>query len=339
MRRARIAMTVAVTFLVAAAAPAQSVPRRHLARASGSAVDARELAMFTLNTQDFAYPELSAATLARVLEIHDRYGVPLDVFLTGTIAQIYADQFPELIVRLQSDELVAVDYHIRPPLPYYSNYDWLGLGAMSRDEQLAVVRSYESQALDLVTGQPLDAPGGFTLVAEAVKAPPLIVGDLANEALQPVADQVFRELGARFCVVHGRASNLGEMRNGLFVRPEHVDLRLYEHLGEDSGAVLSDAFAAAGVTAGAVSPFVVGIKMHDNNFFAAASAWTTVYLAPGARQGPPWDTSLRATLLDPAAQDAMWALYESAVAWVAARSATIRAVNAHDLATMVPGAD
>ncbi len=40
-------------------------------------------------------------------------------------------------------------------------------------------------------------------------------------------------------------------------------------------------------------PFVAGIKMHDNDFFAEDSAWTTVYLAKGARQGPPWNTALK----------------------------------------------
>ena len=76
-------------------------------------------------------------------------------------------------------------------------------------------------------------------------------------------DRVFADLGGRMRVVHGRVVNLGESRDGLYSRPEHVDLKLYEHVGEEPNAILESALTEAHATEGAVAPFFVGVKMHS----------------------------------------------------------------------------
>jgi len=65
--------------------------------------------------------------------------------------------------------------------------------------------------------------------------------------------------------------------------------------------------------------------MHDNNFFASQSAWATVYMDGGKR--PNWAPTLRSPLISPADQEAMWAIYEQTVIYVASQSDRIGAVN------------
>jgi len=144
----------------------------------------------------------------------------------------------------------------------------------------------------------------------------------------------FKALGGTFAVQHGRAVNLGETKCGLTLKPEHVDLKLFEHVGESGGAVLEAAIAEARTVQGATAPYFVGVKMHDNDFFAAQSAWTYVYL-DGARR-PPWDPSRRAPLKPQAEQDAMWTLYEAAVRRAAEMRDEVGLVNLRQVAAMVP---
>jgi len=273
---------------------------------------------FALNTQDFAYPQHSAELVWRVIDLHESLDVPIDISLTTTMVDIFETQYRDLLRRLCTSHVVCLAYHGRPPLPYHSDYDWLGITSMSSAQQRSTIYAYETHGLDLVTGQTTLAAGGYAkLVSLAGYAPPS-VGNLAEGAtLQASSDAVLAELGAQFGVVHGRAANLGDKRNELYVRPEHYDLKLFQQVGRQARDVVDEAVAAAPQADGGRAPYVVGIKMHDNDFFADDSAWTTVYLARGARQGPPWNTSLKSPLLSTAAQQQMWSLYESTVQYAA----------------------
>ena len=210
------------------------------------------------------------------------------------------------------------------------------MSAMSSEQQRSTIYNYETHGLDLTTGQPTLAAGGYAkLVSLAGYAPPS-VGILVDGAtLQASADAVLAQLGAQFGVVHGRAANLGDKRNQLYVRPEHYDLKLFQQVGRGASTVVDEAVAAAPSVDGGRVPFVVGIKMHDNDFFAENSAWTTVYLAKGARQGPPWNTVLKSPLLTAAAQQQMWDLYESTVRYAASIRSRVPIANSRDWQRMV----
>ena len=97
--------------------------------------------------------------------------------------------------------------------------------------------------------------------------------------------------------------------------------------------MLDAAISEAHTVQGATAPYFVGVKMHDNDFFAAQSAWTYVYLN-GARR-PPWDQSRKSPLKSQAEQDAMWTLYEAAVTHAAAMRDRVGLVNLRQIATMV----
>lgn len=291
---------------------------------------------FALNTQDFAYPQHSADIVWRVIDLHESLDVPIDISLTTTMVDLYEAQYMDLLRRLFTSHVVCLGYHGRPPLPYHSDFDWLGLAAMSSDQQRSTIYNYETHGLDLVTGQPTLAAGGYAKLASLAGYAPPSVGILVEGAtLQASADAVLAQLGAQFGVVHGRAANLGDRRNELYVRPEHYDLKLFQQAGRSAATVLDEAMAAAPAAAGGRAPFVVGIKMHDNDFFAEDSAWTTVYLAKGARQGPPWNTALKSALLSASAQQEMWDLYESTVRYAASIRGRVPIANSRDWQRLV----
>jgi len=296
-----------------------------------SAQTAQAYNFFALNTQDFAYPQQSAELVWRVIDLHESLDVPIDISLTTTMVDLYEASYSDLLRRLFTSHVVCLGYHGRPPLPYHSDFDWLGIGRMSSGQQRSTIYTYETHGLDLITGQPTLASGGYAkLVSLAGYAPPSVGILVEGATLQASADAVLSELGAQFGVVHGRAANLGDTRNALYVRPEHHDLKLFQQVGRSAATVVDEALAAAPQAEGGRAPFVVGIKMHDNDFFAEDSAWTTVYLARGARQGPPWNTALKSPLLAAEAQRQMWDLYESTVRYAASIRDRVPIANSRD---------
>ncbi|MFM8395988.1 MAG: hypothetical protein ACKOB4_18880, partial [Acidobacteriota bacterium] len=135
----------------------------------------------------------------------------------------------------------------------------------------------------------------------------------------------FKDLGGRFRVIHGRPSNLGDQQDGTYVRPEHYDLLLFQTVGQDARTIIENGISQARQATGAKAPYFVGIKMHDNDFFAVDSAWVTVYVNSSRR--PPFNTSRKSALLSDAEQQAIWQHYESTVAYVASQSSRFTAVG------------
>ncbi|MGQ0603558.1 MAG: hypothetical protein ACT4QE_17905 [Anaerolineales bacterium] len=101
---------------------------------------------------------------------------------------------------------------------------------------------------------------------------------------------------------------------------------MFEHVGEAAATAIDAALAVAHSTSGAHAPYFVGVKMHDNDFFAAKSAWLTTYVDDSRRA--PWNPTLKAELLPEGEQAEMWTLYESAVKHVASLRDRITPVNA-----------
>jgi len=290
---------------------------------------------FSINTQDFSYPEESITALNNIISLHEEYQIPVDIYLTTTMFDVYGAQAPDLQERLKTSPMVAVSYHVRPPKPYYRNYDWMNLAEMTFDQKYATIMDYETHGLNLATGEPTSNPGGYQGLADYLGYSPYVASTLPDQPLSAAVYGVFKDLGAAFTLVHGRAVNLGETLEGLYLKPEHVDLKLFEYIGEDVGSVIDNALTEARATSNGHAPYFVGIKMHDNDFFAESSAWTTVYLAHGRK--PPWDTSYKAGLLPDEAQDEMWATYVSAVEYVASIQDRVTSINASTILEILTG--
>lgn len=332
-----IFLTVACSFSAPSpAAPlspteAVSVPPTSITTETASAsitepANLNDYVIFSINVQDFSYPEQSAAILDRIITLHETYNVPVDIYLTDIMAQIYAEQFPQLLERLKTSPVVAISYHYRPPRPYAISYDWLGLRNMSAEERYQTILRYETHAIDPVSGQTTDAPGGYQYLAALIGYPPYAAPSTSNDAdIESATLSVFKELGAQMTLGRGSALNLGDTKQGLYVRPEHYDYKLFEQAGADPAASFEQALQQAHQAPGAVAPYFLGVKMHDNDFFAEKSAWVTVYVDGGKR--PNWDPTRKSPLLSQAEQDAVWAQYEQTVAYVASQQERIGAVN------------
>ena len=90
-----------------AAEPAETQPAPITLEAATSTptaapVNFNDYAIFSINVQDFSYPEQSAAVLDRIITLHETHNVPMDIYLTDVMAQIYAEQFPQLLERLKN---------------------------------------------------------------------------------------------------------------------------------------------------------------------------------------------------------------------------------------------
>lgn len=298
-----------------------------------TAADSRktEYLTFSINVQDFAYPELSIATVRRVMTLHETYKVPVDIYLTEHMIDIYEQQAPDILEKMRSSPYVAGQYHIRPPKPYYNNYDWAGLTNLSAADQYQQIYHYESHGIDLATGQPTSASGGLAKLANVLGNAAFIGSFSADDRFGTTVNQVFYDLGAKMTVRHGTITNLGDAIGKLYLRPEHYDLLLFQQGGQDAATLIAAAMAAGKTTTGARAPYFVGVKMHDNDFFAQASAWTTVFVDT---KRPPWDISKKAALKSETEQQAMWTIYEAAVAYAAQNSATTGTVNGYGIKAM-----
>ncbi len=302
---------------------------------------------FTLNVQEFLFVEEGIETVNKVIDLHEQYNIPIDIYLTTAIVQIYEEQAPELLERLKTSNVVAVSYHVRPPLPYYSNYDFLGLDEMNEEELYETIVNYEEHALDLNSGLSLENEGGYEYLKQLIGYAPLCVGTQAGTGVvAETVSRVFKEKGVMFTVVHGNSftpydsgeclsirqdMKLGEKRYDIYIRPENVDLRLFQCLDKDVGDVIEDGFSY--FNSGQV---FLNIKMHDNDFYSEKSAWTTAYLGGPRKAFNAGDFNYldykdETLLLDTEAREEMWDLYEEAVIY----STDYNVVNLFDAEEML----
>ena len=289
---------------------------------------------FSINVQDHVWPDLSAQTVGRIVDLHEQYRLPVDIYLSDTMLDIYQRSYPDLLQKLTSSRYVGLNYHIRPPKPYYGNYDWLGLTSRSLEQQIATITDYETHVTDLVTGEPTARAGGYAQLLTLPNARPAITAAFqVDQSLLDASATAFRQLGATWTLAHtGGALNLGDSARGLFLRPEHFDLLLFETANVPAATSLDAAFASALAEEGARAPLFIGVKMHDNDFFAQRSAWLTVYVDNNRR--PPWDTTRQSALKSAADQAAQWNVYEQALQYAQAQRARIGVANSKGIAQL-----
>lgn len=274
---------------------------------------------FSLNVHDWAFPEESAAAVERVLDVHEAAGVPVDVFLTDTVARGYARDAPHVLDRLRDSPVAVVSYHVRPPYPYYPNFDWLGLADLDEDARYAVLSQYETHAVDLVEGVPTIEAGGYAGVAALVGYPPYAVGPSASATMAAI----LVDMGATFTIDHASARDLGEARDGLYYRPEHVEVKLYEWEGSDPCDVLEDHLAASEDHPETGARYV-NVKWHENDLYLKDTPWLYVYFEGGDTAyplEPPYDTRAWEDDLRPTSalvQAGRWDLYEGGIGCVTA---------------------
>jgi hypothetical protein len=294
--------------------------------------------IFSMNTHDWVFGEKSIETLNRVIDIHEQYSVPLNIHLTDPMVHLYVEEAPDLIQRLKTSEVVAIAEHLRPPSPLYTGFDHSNIIDLEEEALYNAILNYEEQRLDLTTGETLDEPGGFEYMTEVFGYPPLIVGHTTNQSYGETLSQIYEEKGALFAVTHGKESNLGDMTHGLYTRPEHAEIKVYEHAREtQSGEDIFDMAFETLDTLKIDGPQFIGLKYHENNFYTTGTPWWPVYWEDEDKKvplEPPYDLNAYegiVTFKKMSLQEDHWELYESTVAYAAEHRNEVNPVNAYGL--------
>ncbi len=297
--------------------------------------------LFTLNVHDWVYPENSAEAINKVIDIHEQYQVPVDIYVTGPSFQNYVADYPELVERLSSSEMVAISYHVRPATPYYSGFeDLVGLNEMDKVELEKILTEYEEYRLDLETGLTLDEPGGYQFVKDAIGYAPLITGVSVGGEIGEVLAKVYKDKGGQF-VVSRNDPDLGDERYGSYVRPEHSEVKLYEWVRSQTGG--EDVFirAVEQMVEAENGPQFINMKYHENNFYLQGTPFWPVYWEDDSKQvtkEPPFEVGVHEETPDFRSQnmqDSHWALYEATVKYASEHADEFNPINAFDLKEMI----
>lgn len=303
----------------------------------------KKYVLFTLNIHDWTSPEKSIATLTQAIAIHEKYNVPLDIYLDDPIVQTYYQQDSNIFTRIKNSPIITVNYHLRPPYPYYSEFDFLGLENYSSSELQTLLLNYEEHAIDLETGMPTDAEGGYQFLKDIMGYAPVVVsGYDPSTTAGKILAQIYADKGATFVVVHGKSSVLGQKKGPLFIRPEDIEIKLYESVGQESSDVIKESITSLSNQADKGDRFI-NIKMHENNFYTKGyTAFDFVYYRNVREKtqilSPPWDTNAwesKVNYKSADEEDEMWQHYEDAVAYVASNTDTFETINSFHLKEMI----
>ncbi len=298
--------------------------------------------IFSMNVHDWVFVENSIETLHKVIDIHEKYQVPVDIYLTDPTYQLYLELDESLMDRFKTSEMVAISYHVRPPAIFYPDFKEELVENLSDEEKYDLILDHEENRLDLVTGEPTDEPGGYQYLKELMGYPPLTVGLISGKLIGDAASQVYTEKGAIFAVVHGRESILGDMSNGLYKRPENIEIKLYEY------ATMGNTESAEEIIAERLDEYTgtgdiyIGLKYHENNFYTiGGTPWWPVFFEDSSKtidKDPPYDLTAYEGLTSVGPiikQDTHWALYEETVAYIAENRDTFNPINMFDVAEML----
>ncbi len=334
-------------------------PRRRLVPASGEPLGQRGYITFAVNVHDWTHPDESAATLLRLVDLFERYGVRGDFYFTPEITRVLAEKYPEVIQRVKNSTM-TISYHVRPPHPAASGFhaplqglDWASL--------YRTLLAYETFALKLDTGE-LDPSqvGGYRYVAQTFGRLPVVASvPTEDPTIREAAWQVLRDLGARMTVTYHEsgtdADQPFEYVYSLLIRPS--DFSVTRTTAVDGSEdfwwnrmsradaerfrpknILESELARWEASSPSRPPFVTAL-IHENNFaFRGPEGWSSIYFEivggqRGAPLPPPWNLNAP----DPSQprpateQEAIWAAYEELVAYA---SANLSVVTSEDIVAM-----
>lgn len=288
--------------------------------------------MFSLNVHDFVDPDESFATISKVIDIHEKYSVPVDIYLTDEMTRLIEKTSPSLLSRLKTSKVVAVNYHVRPPSPYYSGFDYIGLAGMDSVTLTKTLLSYEEHAIDLTTGKVTAEAGGYQHLKDLLGYAPRIVSPMTTNAFLPTLAKIYKDKGAEFIVSHDVSAKLGDKTNNLLQRPEQVELKVLDEDKQSASTVLESARTEAGAGG------FIGIKAHETDFYSIFIPWTPIYFTDQTDKtpkAPPYDLSLsKLTARPQASEDTAWAWYEAAVSYLSMHTSTYDTVNAIGLESL-----
>lgn len=296
--------------------------------------------LFILNVHDWLLGDSSIETVNKVIDIHEEYEVPVNIYLTDPMVQLYLEEAPDLIERLKTSEYVTVSYHIRPPTPYYSSFDIVGLHELSDEEIYDKIMDYETHKIDLSTGLPTEEKGGYAYLTELMGYAPLTVGSFSeHKNVGAQALKVYEELGATFTLAHGTTSALGDTKGGLYLRPEQIELKLYESkaLSSKGEDVVEEAMAA--FMGDSSKGIFMNIKFHEDNFYLNETPWIYNFYTAQQYSEPkttPFDIeTVKVKEKTEVEQAHMWKLYEEAVKYVKDNEATLHPISEFDIQEML----
>lgn len=291
---------------------------------------------FIINVHDFSQPEQSITAVNKIIDLHEQYQLPVDIYLDDAMVQVYEEQSPALIERLKSSQYVAVSYHLRPPTPYYAGFhkEWFdGLQGSDLEDAL---RNYEMYRTDLTTGKTTTEAGGYQHLKDVLGYAPYVVTEATGKSeLAQALASVYRDLGAKFVLRHGVASNFGQSDNGLYLRPENAEVKVYE----PRKTVSPEQFYEDGVSQlTATRPAFINFKWHENNFYSSGTNWAGIYYAPGQKGSvpldPPYDLSLWMTSQTDKSdtEEALqWTRYEEMLKYTQDHTSEYTAVNSREV--------
>jgi len=301
--------------------------------------------MFSLNVHDWVNPEESAATINKVIDLHETYEIPVGIYITDPTFQNYMDMEDPLLDRLVESDYVELGYHFRPPYPAYSGFDHPSISKMNEEEQYETLLEYETHALDLVTGEPTDEEGGLQYIIDTLGEVPIIAG--LGSSMGPTREtlaQIYTEMGVIFTV--GRnGKDIGDMEYDFFIRPEHYDLKLYEkvHAYNKNNTAIEEIIndAVAGLVEAKEGPAVLGIKYHENNFYLTGTPFAPCMWEGGDKSKPlepPYDLELcyeGESIRNKMAQNEHWKLYEATLEYLDENRESYTMIGLEDVLEMM----
>ncbi len=295
---------------------------------------------FVLNTHDWVFFDDSIATVNKVIDLHEKYKLPVEVYLTDPIIRTYVSKSPAFVERLKTSPVVSISHHVRPPAPYYSGYDWYGLDKLTDSALKTLLTSYEEHAIDLTTGLPNAAEaGGYEFMKKTIGYAPYVVTMSAGAGkVATTLAEIYKSKGALFTGRHSdKGTAWGETSNGLLMRPETAEVKAYEE--KDDVDFETKILGPAMATVGTTRPAFVNLKWHEDNFYTSGTPWGNVYYADAkakTMKPPPYDTSAyepveKKTATQKATQ---WKRYETALQYMVAHTDTYRVISIRDLKTL-----
>ncbi len=309
-------------------------------RGSPGDVGSRPAITFAVNVHDIVNVDRSADTVLRLIDLFERNGVRGDFYVTAPIVALYAAERPEVIDRLRESEM-TISYHVRPPHPLIPGFD-APLRGLDGGALKTALSDYETYRLDLETGL-LDRnlPGGYTYVKSVFGRAP-VVASVPSALHRNESLAVFAELGARATVIYHESGTDVEQpfayTHGLLVRPSDWSVTRWAAGGStkeqfwwtmldtslastyDPVRYLTDRLEAWDAER---APIVTALIHEDNFTCEGATPWALVYYEDaqkGTPRRPPFDLGAP----DPSqprseeSAEAVWAAYESLVAYAAA---------------------